>query len=162
MWLSEVQRSGRFNIPRFFLRRFLRIWPAMAVSLGVKILYTYAMTHTDSSSAGAELQLCKEQWWKVLLAINNWLPTTCMVSTGACTYRQCTVGQRCVHTQCDCPYFLARAHTHTRARAGPNERQTAALPPVAVAPVTAGNWRHQRQWGAAQRSALKRSVMLLS
>ena len=115
MWLSEVQRSGRFNIPRFFLRRFLRIWPAMAVSLGVKILYTYAMTHTDSSSAGAELQLCKEQWWKVLLAINNWLPTTCMVSTGACRAHTDSAllvkdAHRC--TQCDCTYFLARAHTH--------------------------------------------------
>lgn len=83
MWLSEVRRSGRFNVPRFLLRRFLRIWPALAASLGV-MMFFQAMTSVKDSSARADLQHCKEEWWKVLLAINNWLPTFCMVRVWQC------------------------------------------------------------------------------
>ena len=69
IWLQEIRRrQGSFSYPRFILRRFLRIWPALAASLGVTMAF-YALSG-DTESLG----LCTCDWWAILLFINNWIP----------------------------------------------------------------------------------------
>mmetsp|Transcript_23773 Transcript_23773/g.65946 ORF Transcript_23773/g.65946 Transcript_23773/m.65946 type:complete len:1256 (-) Transcript_23773:244-4011(-) len=69
--LAEVEGTSDFNIRRFYWRRFLALWPPLAVAL----LLTYLF---DASSQAS----CGEYWWAVLLFVNNYIgDQECMPQT---------------------------------------------------------------------------------
>ena len=84
MWLKEVQRGGggggRFNYGRFMARRFLRIWPAMALALAVTWGYVYALLGSNPLAAFAHEQ-CRDNYWRVLTFTNNFRVSLCLGQT---------------------------------------------------------------------------------
>ena len=87
MWLKEVQRGGggggRFNYGRFMARRFLRIWPAMALALAVWTAFGAAASASGSAVFdGVDApDACREGWWTVLLFVNNVVRNGCLTQT---------------------------------------------------------------------------------
>lgn len=71
----QIDSRGKFNIPRMFLHRYLRVMPA----LGILILIVLSiLKHLGSGpmwhfvSNGALIGQCEKYWWSALLNIQNY------------------------------------------------------------------------------------------
>lgn len=79
LWPAPLKLAlprGPYLVPpnryvRYVVRRFLRLWPALAVALGVHAL-------ASGTTLAGEPSDCPADWWKVLLMLNDVLPTGCM------------------------------------------------------------------------------------
>jgi len=69
MWLREVSKTGTFYYIRFLVRRFLRIWPMLAIALALQVFRFYIKQQDNE---------CSTHWWSVLIFVQNYMPSTCL------------------------------------------------------------------------------------
>ncbi|CAG0923457.1 unnamed protein product [Notodromas monacha] len=69
----DLERSaGKFNLPLFYLHRYLRLTPPIAISLAVFATFVpklYASPYWNGASATAGV--CQQIWWRTLLYVQN-------------------------------------------------------------------------------------------
>jgi len=71
--LSEVQHHGRIDIPRFFVRRGLKIYPPYLAFIAYLILMPAAKAVRNGGSAGAALASEWDRYWPNLLFLQNYV-----------------------------------------------------------------------------------------
>jgi peptidoglycan/LPS O-acetylase OafA/YrhL len=74
--MKERSKGKKFNLPVYFIHRYLRLTPALAIMLLFNAtLYSRIgsgpLWKTHSQKVEEE---CRNSWWKYLLFINNWFP----------------------------------------------------------------------------------------
>ncbi|XP_037787262.1 nose resistant to fluoxetine protein 6-like [Penaeus monodon] len=72
--LREVSRTGRFNIAVFYLHRFIRLLPPIAIATGLfATVARYFLTGPLADSWAYWQKGCIVNWWKDLVFVNNFL-----------------------------------------------------------------------------------------
>jgi len=75
-FMNGLSKGKKFNLPLHFIHRYLRLTPALAVTLLFNAtlfsrLGTGPLWKPKSNTAEKE---CQNNWWKYLLFVNNWYP----------------------------------------------------------------------------------------
>ncbi len=69
---KELERTkGRFNVPMFYLHRYLRITGVYAMVIGFFATIFKFFTWGPNNPAEGTVNACRASWWTNLLYINN-------------------------------------------------------------------------------------------
>ncbi|XP_063590278.1 nose resistant to fluoxetine protein 6-like [Penaeus indicus] len=72
--LREMSRTGRFNVVMFYLHRFIRLLPPIALATGLfATVARYFLTGPLADSWAYWQKGCVVNWWKDLVFVNNFL-----------------------------------------------------------------------------------------
>lgn len=79
--MKALQKTkGKFNVPMFYVHRYIRLTPTYAILLGiVATLYKYISSGPTWTSIIETEENCRKNWWTNLLYINNIFRTDAMV-----------------------------------------------------------------------------------
>ena len=71
------RRKGRFNIPLFYIHRYVRLTPVYAIILGfIATLIVYISTGPNWQLVHYMKEGCRWNWWNHFLYVNNYVATS--------------------------------------------------------------------------------------
>jgi len=75
-FMNGLSKGKKFNLPLHFIHRYLRLTPALAITLlfNATLFSRLGSGPLWKSYSHRTEEGCQDNWWKYLLFVNNWFP----------------------------------------------------------------------------------------